>query len=324
MAILKPANTDIPTIVNTTSVNQMITFDTFKYDKPKECFDNKDGDMIHRNVIDALHVPAVIVRLSDARVMYYNKKAQEKFNISDVAAIKMSDLYVNKEDYHAIANAVSRNNAFEDFETSLQSLGGQKIHVTGSANMVWYKGERCKFVSFQDITAEKEYKNMALTDHMTGIHNRLSFSKESEAEFIRSKRYGHKMSVLMLDVDYFKQVNDEYGHKAGDDALIALAQKVSSSLRSIDVFGRVGGEEFAIILPETSLKAAEEIAERIRADIKTIKVASEKTGVEFDFTVSIGITSLNHKDADVEETIHRADMALYEAKGSGRDKVVIK
>jgi diguanylate cyclase (GGDEF)-like protein len=190
--------------------------------------------------------------------------------------------------------------------------------------MVWYKGERCKFVSFQDITAEKEYKNMALTDYMTGIHNRLSFSKESEAEFIRSKRYGHKMSVLMLDVDYFKQVNDEHEHKAGDDALIALAQKVSSSLRSIDVFGRVGGEEFAVILPETSLKAAEEIAERIRADIKTIKVSSKKTGTEFDFTVSIGITSLNHKDASVYETTHRADMALYEAKGSGRDKVVIK
>ncbi|MCP4394845.1 MAG: hypothetical protein GY804_11365, partial [Alphaproteobacteria bacterium] len=97
--VLKAANTDTPAIINASAMDQMITFDTFKLNEPKMSYDDENGDMIHRNVIDALHVPAVITRLSDSRVMYYNKKAQDKFGMTDLCVVKMSDLYVNKKDY---------------------------------------------------------------------------------------------------------------------------------------------------------------------------------------------------------------------------------
>ncbi|MCP4394487.1 MAG: GGDEF domain-containing protein [Alphaproteobacteria bacterium] len=281
-------------------------------------------DELTQSILDNLHMPAVITRLSDAKILYFNNKAQKKFCISDICAIKLSDLYVNKDDYKMIVKTISKHKKINDFETSLRSLAGKEIQVSGSSNMVWYKGQRCKITSFQDITAEKEYKNMALTDDMTGIHNRRSLVRKGKAEFTRSRRYKHAMSVLMLDVDHFKKVNDTYGHIAGDNALIALTETVSKALRCGDVFGRLGGEEFAIILPETDLKAAEEIAERIRMEIKEISVKTTEKDTDFGFTTSIGVTTLSHKDADVEDTLNRADVALYEAKNNGRDKVIVR
>lgn len=143
----------------------------------------------------------------------------------------------------------------------------------------------------------------------------------AEVELSRSVRYKNNLSLFMMDIDYFKKVNDTYGHKAGDAVLIMLAEIFRKTLREVDIVGRIGGEEFAVLLPETDKEMAVEVGERLRVNIESSKVSIEN-GQPINFTVSIGVTSLKDKDANLDMLLSLADKALYEAKESGRNKVV--
>ncbi len=167
---------------------------------------------------------------------------------------------------------------------------------------------------------EAELLRMAKTDALTGVNNRYSFLEHSIKEFERFKRYGTPCSVLLLDVDHFKDINDTYGHMAGDTVLKALATTCVSILRSTDIFGRMGGEEFAALLVETSLEQAYAVAERMRGAIEELVVPSD--GEDIRFTVSIGVTELQPDDKTLERTQHRADELMYEAKAQGRNRVI--
>lgn len=168
---------------------------------------------------------------------------------------------------------------------------------------------------------QKALRQIATNDGLTGVYNRRSFDTIIAKEVERAKRYDRNLSLMIIDIDHFKQVNDRFGHIAGDSVLKALAEKLSGQLRSNDHLARYGGEEFMIILPETPLEMAQLLAERIRKAVgeQDYHVDENQTS---HLTLSIGVASCPAADT-VEELISHADSALYEAKETGRNKVCI-
>ena len=156
----------------------------------------------------------------------------------------------------------------------------------------------------------------AFTDHLTGIANRRRFERQLEREVARTLRYGHPFSLLMMDIDRFKQVNDTHGHEAGDETLIRLGRTLQEGTRGIDLAARVGGEEFAIILTETDYNGGIEVAERLRLAIKAAEIP-----VVGHITASFGVADCPSGGQTSRELLAAADSALYEAKRRGRDRV---
>jgi diguanylate cyclase (GGDEF)-like protein len=177
-----------------------------------------------------------------------------------------------------------------------------------------------------DVTERKSLEEavarQAQIDYLTGAFNRGHFMERAELELGRAVRYGNELSIFMMDIDFFKQINDRHGHKVGDSVLKKLAEVCQVTLRANDIFGRLGGEEFAVLLPETDKTSAVEVAERFREAIAHAKVPLEG-GLPVQFTVSIGVTSMSPMDGSMDELLHIADTALYDAKNSGRNKVCI-
>lgn len=169
--------------------------------------------------------------------------------------------------------------------------------------------------------SSEELRRLATTDELTGAANRRYFFDRAAEEIERARRYERPLCLFMLDLDHFKHVNDTYGHPAGDAVLIALADQCRLVLRTQDVFGRVGGEEFAVLAPETSLDIASLVAERLRARVAAMRVPF--TTIEVSITVSLGVAGLRFEGDSLTELIHRADAALYRAKGNGRDRIEI-
>ncbi|WP_347989520.1 diguanylate cyclase [Methylomonas sp. AM2-LC] len=167
---------------------------------------------------------------------------------------------------------------------------------------------------------EEELKRQAHLDYLTELPNRRRFMEQCKVELSRSQRYDLTLSILMLDIDKFKSINDIYGHQAGDLVLKKLALIFQKVLRNIDIAGRMGGEEFAIILPETDIEEALLIAERLREIICATEVCLAN-GLNIDFTVSIGIATLVDNNTNIEILVNEADKALYRAKQAGRNKV---
>jgi diguanylate cyclase (GGDEF)-like protein len=168
--------------------------------------------------------------------------------------------------------------------------------------------------------AQVELQRLAETDFLTGIANNRRFFEAGEREIQRARRYGHPLAALMLDLDHFKKVNDTYGHAAGDKVLVAMTAAFGNLLRDIDVFGRLGGEEFAILLPETDLEGGRATAERLRAAFADTAVDAGNTVLKV--TISIGATLLLPEDDGLDAVLKRADDAMYEAKRHGRNRVM--
>ncbi|MCJ7765151.1 MAG: PAS domain S-box protein [Thiovulaceae bacterium] len=174
---------------------------------------------------------------------------------------------------------------------------------------------------FHDVTkrkkAEEEIKLLATTDSLTGIANRRAFTAHLESEIERAKRYGTPLSLLMYDIDYFKHVNDTFGHGAGDDVLQALTALVKGNIRAVDTVARWGGEEFMILMPESDVSAAGAVAEKLRRAITDLPF-----GQVGSLTVSFGVTAFApHEESKV--FLKRVDDALYQAKEKGRNRVEI-
>ncbi|HZE73484.1 MAG TPA: diguanylate cyclase [Pyrinomonadaceae bacterium] len=167
------------------------------------------------------------------------------------------------------------------------------------------------FKSYLDSCEE-----LAFTDHLTGLANRRRFERQLDREVARTLRYGHAFSLLMIDIDHFKLVNDTHGHEAGDQTLNRLGRVLQEGTRGIDLAARVGGEEFAIILTETDFTGAMEVAERLRSAVKSMEIPSVGS-----VSASFGVAECPSGAKTVRELIALADAALYRAKREGRDRV---
>jgi diguanylate cyclase (GGDEF)-like protein/PAS domain S-box-containing protein len=196
-----------------------------------------------------------------------------------------------------------------------------------SAPLTDDKGRRIgRLVVLHDITRLKntqhELRHLATRDSLTRVFNRGHFMELAEREILRAKRYKRKLSLIMMDLDYFKNVNDTYGHQAGDQVLIALSEICRRVTRKMDVFARLGGEEFALLLPEVSQRTAVQTAERLRESFAL--TGMEAGGEVFHVTLSMGVTEFGRDKPDtLQEMLHRADRALYQAKERGRNRVVL-
>lgn len=177
---------------------------------------------------------------------------------------------------------------------------------------------------FRDITerklTEEKLMFMATTDELTGLYNRRYFLESAKKELKRAQRYDHHFSFMMLDIDHFKKINDTFGHAVGDLALRHLASIMNNSLREVDIKGRLGGEEFCILLPGTKLDNAVLLAERMRKKIENTPFNNYDKAITF--TVSIGVTAYSSGIKNIDELLIIADDGLYEAKALGRNCVV--
>lgn len=167
--------------------------------------------------------------------------------------------------------------------------------------------------------ADQKFKS--LQDVLTKLPNRAAFEERMEIEFKRWQRYGYPLCMAVIDIDFFKRINDSYGHSAGDKTLKVIANALKKSLRTTDFIARFGGEEFVVLFPETKLSEMEAPLNKIRSIVKKIPFKFKNKDVSI--TISIGVTGFKQKDNPLQ-VFDRADAALYEAKNSGRDKVVIK
>ncbi len=170
--------------------------------------------------------------------------------------------------------------------------------------------------------ANRRLYELATTDSLTGVANRRSFFDWLEQELARTRRYGTRFSFALLDADNFKHINDTYGHNVGDDVLRAMADVFRAHSRETDRVGRVGGEEFAVGLPEAGIEEAYEICERLREAIaeNTVQVGDTVLKV----SVSVGLAILDHESDCLRSLMHRADQAMYAAKKGGRNQVVVQ
>ena len=168
--------------------------------------------------------------------------------------------------------------------------------------------------------ARRQVHQLAVTDGLTGVCNRRHFMELAEAEFIKARRYGLVVSLLMVDADHFKNVNDQYGHDSGDKVLQALSRAASSSVRAVDVVARYGGEEFVVLLPLTAAADALQVAERMRASIEALQISIDG-GSTLSVTVSVGCATCEAAACSLRSLLSQADKALYRAKASGRNQV---
>lgn len=170
------------------------------------------------------------------------------------------------------------------------------------------------------IHAHRELEQQALTDELTGLANRRSFLRDLQNEFQRHRRYQGKTCLAMLDLDFFKRVNDRHGHPAGDAVLRHFGQLLSTSLRSEDKCGRLGGEEFAVLFTETEISQALLVLNRMRERLSSTSCRFD--GVDIAYTFSAGIASLNNELVSIDNWLKLADQALYQAKQSGRNQTI--
>lgn len=186
-----------------------------------------------------------------------------------------------------------------------------------------YHLDRANFFQSRLVKNQRQrVRELARRDQLTGLFNRREFEERYHAEFDRADRYESSLAVMMVDLDHFKEVNDTYGHQAGDEVLGVMGEVLQDMTRQVDITGRYGGEEFAVVLPETDLASARRAAERINQELRrqTFEGDEDET---FTVTCSLGLAELSPEDEDAEALLQRADEALYEAKSAGRDRVAM-
>jgi diguanylate cyclase (GGDEF)-like protein len=236
------------------------------------------------------------------------KAATERVRDSEAFLRRVRELYANPDAEDACEIELKDGRTLERHSVGLR--GGVNQYL----GRVWF---------FRDISErrknEARLRELARRDSLTGVSNRGHLFDRAADELLRARRYRRPLTVLMLDLDHFKLINDQHGHAAGDRVLRVACRRWIQLLRSMDLLGRIGGEEFAVLMPETDLEAGRAAADRLRAAVADRPISAR--GVQIHCTVSAGITVLRDDDKSVEEALRRADTALYRAKEAGRNRV---
>jgi diguanylate cyclase (GGDEF)-like protein len=235
--------------------------------------------------------------------------------IDDVAVSRRHARLEKRAGGWVLMDVGSRNRTFHnDSEASGEVMlrNGDKLKI-GSTILKYLSGADAERQFFEEIF------KLQVTDALTQVHNRKHFEDELEREFWRARRHGRPLCLIVFDIDRFKSVNDDHGHLAGDAALRDVAELVAGRVRRHDTVARFGGDEFCVLMPETTLANAVALADELRGQIATHGV--EFQGVRFDVTASMGVAELKGTDRSASEFFQRADEALFRAKRAGGNRV---
>lgn len=274
---------------------------------------------------------AIISTDKEGNVVFFNKGAEVLLGYQgeEIIGRRVTVLYESEEKAKDVMRRMRESGGMiSAFETLLRTKENSLIPVLISASILYDdEGREAGTVGFnKDLRERKELEQklevLATTDALTKLYNRAHFIAKLEEELHRAERYQTPLSLLLLDIDNFKSVNDTHGHQAGDAYLEALAGLIVSSVRQVDIAARYGGEEMAIILPNTGTANAMALAERLRSTVESLEVPFEELTILR--TISIGVsTYVPGSVKDPDELLVAADKALYAAKRGGRNRVVL-
>ncbi len=274
------------------------------------------------DLFNAAPVPLLITRLGDGSLVRSNDAGYAFFGTTPADAGTHGEGHVDPTTRVQLLDQVARHGRLSSFESRMRLADGSIRDVLLAASQIKVGGEDCLMTGMVDITTRKvleaHLEQMATTDALTGLANRTRFFAVAETEIRRASRTGKPPSLLMIDLDHFKDINDQHGHEAGDQALKAFADLVVGKVRDHDTAARLGGEEFAILLPESSLVDASRLAERLRTATEAMRLDSLPA---LRLTVSIGVARVEPGETAPDAALSRADRALYKAKRSGRNRV---
>lgn len=271
--------------------------------------------------------PVIISYLPEGNICYINSKGYQVLEVTKEEALKSftKDFYVNIEEREKIIKMLQVQGFLENFELQLKTGKGRIFWANLAITLIEFDEKPASFIALIDITEQKLLEQklhlMAMTDELTGVYNRRYFMMKGTEELYRAKRYQSSFSLLMIDVDYFKSINDTYGHDIGDQVLKYLTNLLQQNLRKTDILGRLGGEEFGILLINTNTNQALIFAERLRQIIEENSFHIKQQ--LFPITISIGLSSFTPELTNLDQLLKKADLALYQAKENGRNCVVI-
>lgn len=261
-------------------------FDVYVYENPAEVFDQLESEKIAILIADLrLPTESGLEVLKKAKVL-----SPTTVRVILSGQIDMQDMMVavNQADIDRFILKPWNNEYFQ-----LQMFEALQTHLL--------------------LCEKKQLQHLAITDTVTGLRNHRFFQENLKTEIERCQRHRRSLSLIMIDIDYFKNLNDELGHPVGDRALAKVANAIEEEVRAVDTVARYGGEEFAVILPETGIDQAYEVSERLRTKVSQIQIENSK-----NITISLGVTELR-PDEDSKTLIERADQALYQSKNQGRN-----
>ncbi len=306
------------------------------YGSKRVVLSGRDLDEFSRRIVDET-ADAVVATDAQQRIVFVNRAAQKMFGYAPEAILGQPLTRLMPERYRAGHEAlVSR---YGDTDVSARYMGDRRDHIIGlnaageeltlGATITQFRigPEKYYAAVVRDVSERLEMTRklaeLASTDSLTGCLNRRSFLEKLEEEYQRASRFQSVFSVLMFDIDHFKNVNDTYGHDVGDDVLRDFSKVAKESLRSIDRFARWGGEEFIALLPRTDIEGAYKTAERIRRRFAEHRLATPR-GETVTATVSTGVAAFDQGGKDMMEIVKAADQALYAAKSNGRNQVATR
>lgn len=266
-----------------------------------------------------------LVEANPALVAMFGCQSPEEFLGS---CGSLQELFANAQECEAFAHQLAEEGAARAFQAELVRPDGSKFWAQISASLLPPGADEPRQTSLVCIVADiserrrmlDEIYRLARTDSLTGLWNRGWFMDLARRELARARRASTSLSLIMVDADHFKRINDTHGHEAGDDALRCLARVLSVSVREEDLVARLGGEEFVVLLPGAELADALAVAERIRTAIRKCGVSC-RDGACFSLTVSLGVAHSQAARDSLEHMLRCADAALYAAKNAGRDRI---
>jgi len=270
-------------------------------------------------------VPILLIGLDDNRVRFCNERAADLFECkaADMVGAVAPALHQDEEAQRRFRAALETDRRVDAAGVEVRTRRGTTFYSLLNARTLISGGESVVMLTLTDVTEQKRIEDqlraLATTDALTGALTRRHFFDLAAIEWARSTRHRHPLCVALIDVDHFKAVNDQFGHAVGDEALRLVAEAVRGKLRRHDLLGRYGGDEFALLFPETPLEGERQVTDRIRRAVAAIELAPQ--GVAVKLTISAGLAE-RVNDEVMTAACQRADAALYQAKDAGRDCVV--